>query len=209
MTKAGQIEAAFRKLALLPNCEIALQQAISSIQLIDSNGTGNRPKNFSKADKKVTLAELKKLSDLANKLADHIEGLHEPAITTMLNWGCRVSLVKDLRSTATKAVFSYDQIDTLLPIFVDPSMLKKDEGGRRENTRAKAVCEILAYHYKQVTGSKPTLIRDGMSDDSTPKGPFFSLVEEIFKIVGLKESTEYYANLAIEGQSRNNLEKND
>jgi len=207
-SKAEQIEAAFRKLTLPPDCEVALQQAVKHIETIDSTGTGNRPKNFSKADTKVTEAELKKLSDLANKLADHIEALHEPAITVMLDWSVRIRLVGDLRSTANKASFSHAQIDTLLPILADPSMLKKDEGGRRENSRAKAACEMIAYHYKRLTGSKPTLIRDGMSDDSSPKGPYFTLVEDIFKVVGLKESTEHYAKLAIEGQSKNNPVKN-
>jgi hypothetical protein len=207
-TEAEQIEAAFRKLTLLPDCEVALQQAIMHIESIDSNGKGIRPKNFSNADRKVTEAELKKLSDLANKLADHIEALHEPAITVMLDWSVRIRLVGDLRSTANKAAFSHTHIDALLPILADPSMLKKDEGGRRENGRAKATCEIIAYHYKRLTGSKPTLIRDGMSDDSSPKGPYFTLVEDIFKVLRLKESTEYYANLAIQGQSKNNLLKN-
>jgi hypothetical protein len=207
-TRAEQIEAAFRKLTLLPNCETALKWAINSIEDIDSNGNGNRPKNFSKADAKVTEAELQKLSDLANKLAGHIEALHEPAITVMLDWSVRIRLVGDLRSTAKKAAFSHAHIDTLLPILTDPSMIKKDEGGRRENTRAKAMCEILAHCYKLLTGSKPTLIRDGMSDDSSPKGPFFNLVEDIFKVMGLKESTEHYAKLAIEGQSKNNPVKN-
>ena len=207
-SKAEQIEAAFRKLTLLTDCEVALQQAVKHIEMIDSTGTGNRPKNFSKADTKVTEAELKKLSDLANKLADHIEALHEPAITVMLDWSVRIRLVGDLRSTANKASFSHAHIDTLLPTLVDPAMLKKDEGGRRENSRTKATCEMIAYHYKRLTGSKPTLIRDGMSDDSSPKGPYFTLVVDIFKVLGFKESTEHYAKLAIEGQSKNNLVKN-
>jgi hypothetical protein len=198
LTKAEQIEAAFRKFDLLPDSEMALKRAVENISSINGEGKGTFPKKFSNADVNVTKTELRKLVALSKKLADHIEEMHAPAITVMLDKDFRFKLSAEIRSTAANAESSLKNLDHLLSSLVPPEMLKTDKGGRRENSRAKATSTILAYYYKNLTGLRPTITNDPTHEKSKPKGPFFNLVEEVFRILGLEEKPEHYAVLAAE-----------
>lgn len=196
LTKAEKIEAAFRKLNFLPGREMALKHAIENIASIDGEGKGTFPKKFSNANVEVTKNELRKLAELSKKLANHIEEMHAPAITVMLDKDFRFRLSSEIRSTAANAEYSLKNLDQLLSSLVPPEMLKTDKGGRRENSRAKATSEILAAYYLSLTGLRPTLTNDPTHETSKPKGPFFTLVEEIFKILEIEEKPEHYADLA-------------
>lgn len=209
LTKAQQVEAAFRKVNLLPDSEMALKHAVENISSIDGEGKGTFPKKFSNANAAVTETELRKLVELSKKLANHIEEMHAPAITVMLDKDFRFRFLAEIRSTAANAEYSLKNLDQLLSSLVPPEMLKADKGGRRENSRAKATSEILAYFYIKLTGKRPTLTNDPIHETSKPKGPFFNLVEEVFKILEIEEKPEHYADLATKPYLLANLKKID
>lgn len=81
------------------------------------------------------------------------------------------------------------------------------KGGRPTNVRAKAVSILTAYTYERLTGKRPTLIILTDSDDLSPQGPFYDLTVEVFRILGLKESPEYYARLTWRAWRRNGTRK--
>lgn len=209
LTKAQQIEAAFRKLKLLPDREMALKRAIENISSIDGEGEGTFPKKFSNANVEVTKTELKKLAALCKKLANHIEEMHAPAIIVMLDKDFRFKLSAEILSTAANAEHALKNLDQRLSSLVPPEMLKTDKGGRRENSRAKATSALLAYLYKDLTGLRPTLTNDPIHETSKPKGPFFNLVEEVFKILELDEKAEHYSDQAAKAYPPPNPEKID
>lgn len=77
-----------------------------------------------------------------------------------------------------------------------PEQFREKRAGRPNNFRAKAVAVMTAHGYNQVTGEQPTLtIPSG--DDRTPKGSFFELIVEIFRILELPQSPEHFAKVAI------------
>lgn len=189
MNRREAIEAAFRHLPLLKGKEDALQIAVSMLTNMDNTGLGTLPPKFSAVGRTQTAKELKELARLADTLAEHIDALHEPAILALVNVGLhevRLKLPPTLRDIAKQArQMDLDQVPTALL------------GGKPANKRAHAIADILAYHYRVLTGEEPSRRFDPYSGSAASQGPFIALVTEVFAALGLRENAEHVARAAI------------
>jgi hypothetical protein len=75
--------------------------------------------------------------------------------------------------------------------------VKSSAGGRPVNLRANAVTTITANAFLRLTGRLPTLTITVIDDDLTPLGQFFEVLQEVFDILGLKESAEHCGKRAM------------
>lgn len=182
------IEAAFRRLPLLTGKEDSLRMAVNMLANVDCSGPGTPPPKFSAVGRNQTSKELQKLARLADALAECIDALHEPAILALADAGLevRLKLPSSLRDIAKRA--RQTDLDQL------PAA---PHGGKPTNNRAHAIADMLAYHYHALTGEEPSRHFDPYSDNDTSRSPFVTLVDEMFRAMGLHVNAEHVARAAI------------
>jgi hypothetical protein len=76
---------------------------------------------------------------------------------------------------------------------VMPVKYRFKQVGRPRDVRADAVATITGHTYFMLTGKKPTLTIPVNSDVLTPRGPFFELLTEVFRVLELKQNPEHFA----------------
>lgn len=190
MNRRNAIEAAFRRLPLLKDKESLLQGAVDNLATIDCTGPGVIPAKFKVVGRTRTMNELDKLAKLSEGLAEHIEALHEPAI---LAWAdtefsrVRLELPASLRDIAIRARKAKTSIVPESP-----------PAGKPTDARAHAVATMIEYYYQMLTGKKPTRQFDPYEEKPAIKGPFISLLDEVFKILNLPANTDHIARKVIE-----------
>lgn len=104
----------------------------------------NIPASQSASDK-----ELRDLHKLCGKLADHIEGMHAPAITALSNEGfLAIPMAEKLREMMDGARYAFGACEG------------QEIRGRKPEVEASQVSEIAGSLYQHVTGKRPTITTD-------------------------------------------------
>lgn len=71
-------------------------------------------------------------------------------------------------------------------------------GGRPAKPRALDLAKSLAGNYWQLTGKPPTILVDPIGEGHQAQGDFLRLVDDIFGILQIEGSPEYFAKRSIE-----------
>lgn len=69
--------------------------------------------------------------------------------------------------------------------------------GRKASNHALGLANSLAINFFELTGNKPTLTVDFMTENNAATGLFIRLVDDVFGILGFQGSQEHYAKQAI------------
>lgn len=75
--------------------------------------------------------------------------------------------------------------------------LNPNPRGRKASDHTLGLAKSLAATFFELTGNKPTIAVDFMTDNNPATGPFIRLVDDVFEILGVQGSPEYYAKQAI------------
>ena len=152
----------------LPNGERLDGKAVSdTARLIWAVAEGGReeellPRNLP-AGIKQTEREIAGVIELSRKLADHIEGLHRPAVDALYAEGAHVfEQVSTLRRISEYARHAYPGDD-----------YAADSRGRPKKVEAIEVAHITSGIYERITGAKATFTSDPQTGQVRGKWPEF------------------------------------
>lgn len=121
--------------------------------ILESVSGGGRdeeqPRNRA-ASPNATDKEIRKLHDLCEKLAVHIESLRQPAVTALFNEGLLIfQLLADVKEAQEIARYSFG-----CEIANDESL------GRPKKIQAAGVTEMAGHIYEKISGRRPTFTTD-------------------------------------------------
>lgn len=124
----------------------------------DENLPRNQP-----ATRKMTDDEIRAFHDMAIKLADHIEGLHRPAVAAMFaEGGNPFNLVPQLREAAEIARFAFGMAEVSLK-----------SPGRPKKSDAIYVTEMASFVFNHVSGRRPTFTTHPATGEVSGSWPDF------------------------------------
>lgn len=149
------------------------------------------PKNFVKKPAMVTpelLGLLEKIADLESFLKQ----IHQSTILAIPDKSAR----GNLHSACEQMTHTIN--DALHLLSKNNEEEPQNTGGRPIKFRAFDLAKSLAGNYQQLTGKTPTITVDPISDGNIAKGDFLRLVHDVFEILGVEGSPEYFAKRAIE-----------
>lgn len=149
------------------------------------------PKNFIKKPATVTLELLGLLEKIAD-LESFLTQMHQSTILAIPN----VSARNNLQSACEQMTDTIN--DALQSLPKNNEEEPQNTGGRPIKFRALDLAKSLAGNYQQLTGKAPTITVDPISDGNIAKGDFLRLVYDVFEILGVEGSPEYFAKRAIE-----------
>lgn len=154
----------------------------------------------------VVHSELVKLHD---KLAE-VKTLHSKLhLSTYLNipdqdWPHIVAV----QPMCDKALEILDHAIEALP--EELANLNPKTRGRKASDHTLGLAQSLAINFFKLTGHKPTIEVDFMTENNAATGPFIRLVNDVFRILDVQGSQEHYAKQAIAHlkKQRSQLPKN-
>ncbi|MEP6898694.1 MAG: hypothetical protein ABI870_09200 [Rhodanobacter sp.] len=210
-----RVQEAFNRLPLNKGAEFILQTAVQTITLLVSDQPGPyRPlPAFQRIGRARVAQEVEQVrlyaercatnprkgqADPFRKLSAHLDSLHGTTIDVLADHGLlRQGALDDPARTA------------LLAATVDISGVHRTiPGGRPANLRALGIAKVLAWHYEQVTGKKPTLGKS-QSNASAPDplerllpaySQFVMLLHEILQIACITADAHALATAACEAR---------
>jgi hypothetical protein len=198
--KIAKITAAFQNLTALeaPGSQLSYAASLPHIarQLVQMFSGAAAPNYNQAASRKQTEAELAQLRKSALDLLNAILSLHQPALDALYPqpW-VKENLTRDwglqwhLRMLAICA-FS-----------ADTSNIPETAGkGAPQKRRAAAIAQRVAEYYWGYTGNPPTLRTP--ADGGPAYGPFLSLLQSVFEVLGETASAESQAKAVIQRYRR-------
>lgn len=158
--------------------DIIIEQAAARIYSASKQGQGEQQPRNRPASGKASVAELRKMQDLAARLADHIDGMHAPANSQLMREGLMAGeFVQRLREAQETGQHAASMIEDA------PS-----PRGRPPSVEAAAVTECAANFFHQITGKPPT-----RSVDGGEYGEWIDTLRNIFAVLRISESPEKQA----------------
>lgn len=140
-------------------------------RIIASVENGGRDEELSRArpaSAAATETELRRLHDLCERLADHVEAMHRPAVSALYREGLALfDLVPRLRETADMAKIAYGAHEA-----------PERAPGRRPAVIAPDVTDMAATVFEQITGEPPTYSSD--PDTSRVTGAWPEFLSKVF-----------------------------
>ena len=184
------IEAALRRLPGLPPgeaTEARLRRACDGLAGI-AHHAKDPPTDvpFRRTNRKTARAELDKLANLAEALADHAETLHEPAILALaevhLTRAVVAGFAREVSARARNA---------------DVNHVPETVGRGKEQSRQLAMMVGALCHddFTELTGRRPAIRM--VDDGDKAGGPFLDLLREVFGILAINASAENVARETI------------
>ena len=138
--------------------------------------TSNRPASRDASEK-----ELRAFHDLCGKLADHIEGMRNPAIAALSQEGLIArDLMRTLQAAQETARCAFGMIEDA------PS-----PRGRPPELEAAEVTQMTAVYYRQFTGRVPTFATDPQSNEVS--GAWIDTLRAVFEALGIRASVQSQA----------------
>lgn len=143
-----------------------------SIHARDLAGNNNLP-----ASLKTSERELRKLHDLFEKLADHLEGLHHPAAVTLSRQGFFPILqAENMRSWMQAVRLARSEIDDEV----------SEPRGSSPKVVASEVSELAGRVFREITGERPTLTAHPVTNEVSGAWPEF--LEGVFNALFVRAS---------------------
>lgn len=184
-----KLDAAFRKLKVLPEMELRLGSVIRTLASLAGKDHLRRAPGFLAISRVRAQGELSALMRQSVALADYLDSLHEPVILGLANAGVLVrEWARELRAKAAKA----EKADL-------NGAPDKTPRGRPPKRVAEVVTEYLAENYRVLTGDEPT-ISTKTDWGSKAYGPFLDFVTEVFKILQVRASPEAMVRAVLSGR---------
>jgi len=158
--------------------EIAARQIFTVCELGRADEhVSNRP-----ASNAATAKELKTMRTLCNKLADHIDAMHNPALSELAKGGLFIrDMIPDLRNAAHAAHDVYIEPDDAPP-----------PRSRPPEIEAAEVTTMTAVFYESITGNRPT-----RSVDQGEYGLWLDTLRAVFNVLDIQASAENQAKTHI------------
>ena len=131
----------------------------------------NRP-----ASQSATDAEFRKLHDLCEKAADHLEKIHEPAVSALWREGLSaMEMAGQLRAMMEVTRHAFGSAEG------------RDVKGRQKDIEARGVAMAAGSAYRAITGKRPTIV---VNPDSSKEasGPWIDFVRCIFDVLAIAAS---------------------
>jgi hypothetical protein len=137
------------------------------------------------ASQSATERDLLKLHDLCGKLVDHIEAMHDPAISALANEGfLAIPMAARLREIREVAREAFNECEG------------KEVRGRRPEIEAPHVSEIAGEIYQHITGRRPTFTSDPVTSEISGIWPDF--LRSVFIALHIEASVASQARAASE-----------
>ncbi|QIN60896.1 hypothetical protein SBC1_08750 [Caballeronia sp. SBC1] len=189
-TTRTAIEAAFRKLELLPGVESQISTMTDMLVPLYGGDRHPFPAHLRVKDRKTANLEIDKISSVANKLALLLDDLSEPSIDALADSGLLQIIHHDQLSAILKQVATIARK-------ADLSKAAKTGDRGPANHLAKGIASILAHGFETLTGNVPTLVTP--ADTRQKKySPFITLVGDVFSALNIDAKPEGYAKAAKE-----------
>jgi predicted O-linked N-acetylglucosamine transferase (SPINDLY family) len=157
---------------------MALLLFITSMHASDAELPRNR-----QAALKASQTEMRDLMALCEKLRGHIENMHQPAVSALMDEGAKLfTFASEVAQMAEIAGISIGSIDA-----------KKAAKGAKSKIVAAQVTEMAAHLYEDMTGRHATYTTH--SNDLHPSGPSISgqwltFLKAIFQALNIQASVE-------------------
>lgn len=186
-----EIEAAFRKLKILPPNEWRLNSIVQTLAFIPLGASGKSPRKFRAIGKKAARKELDDVAKTASKLKGLLDDLSQTSILALADAGL------------LQVVHHIDISNRLgsLEVFAkkaDVSGVPEKQGkGQPQNNLVSGVANMIAHNYFTLTGRKPTVSTKNNGVQDIAYGPFFVLVGDIFRAMKIDASPEAAAREAV------------
>ena len=130
----------------------------------------NRP-----ASQSATDAEFRKLHDLCEKAADHLEKIHEPAVSALWREGLSaMEMAGQLRAMMEVTRHAFGSAEG------------RDVKGRQKDIEARGVAMAAGSAYRAITGKRPTIVVNPL--DGEASGPWLEFVRRIFGTLDIDAS---------------------
>lgn len=140
----------------------------------------NRPTSQKKSDD-----ELRKLHDLCEKLASHIEKMHAPAITALSGEGfLALPFSEKVREMQEGARVAFGSVEGM------------DVRGRKPEIEASQLSDIAGGVYKHITGKRPTFTTDPSTGKVSGAWPDF--LKRLFDVLDIRASVAAQARAVSE-----------
>lgn len=137
------------------------------------------------ASQSATDKELRRLHSLCEKLAEHIESMHAPAITALANEGFfAIRVADEMRDIMEGARHAFGACEG------------QEVRGRRPDIEASQVSEIAGLVYQNITDKRPTCTTDPLSGNVSGGWPDF--LQSTFEILLIKASVAAQARTVSE-----------
>ena len=130
----------------------------------------NRP-----ASQSATDAEFRKLHDLCEKAADHLEKMHEPAVAALAREGLSaMEIAGQLRAMMEVTRRAFGEAEG------------QGVRGRQKDIEARGVAMAAGSAYRAITGKRPTIVVNPL--DGEASGPWLEFVRRIFGTLDIDAS---------------------
>ena len=163
----------------LPGADAHVASAIEEIARAIWNGAQwakedaanrNRP-----ASQSATDAEFRKLHDLCERAADHLEKMHEPAVAALAREGLSaMEIAGQLRAMMEVTRHAFGSAEG------------RDVKGRLKDIEARGVAMAAGSAYRAITGKRPTIVVNPL--DGEASGPWLEFVRRIFGTLDIDAS---------------------
>lgn len=140
----------------------------------------------------VVIPELRILLGKAVDLEGYLSQIHQSTILAIPDTTAR----GNLQLACKQIIHAVNDVLQSVPENIEEQ--SSNTGGRTPKFRAFDLAKSLAGNYQQLTGKTPTITVDPISDGNIAKGDFLKLVHDVFEILGVEGSPEYFAKRAIE-----------
>lgn len=213
------IQAAYRKLSVLPEKESLILGKVSFLAQIEKGATGEPPIRYRLAGRAKVRSQLDDVAKAAEKLAEALEGLYAPSIAALADNGF---LQLDVAASKKSKVWVDGQQSHRVKTYRLPELLQElatiartadisavpeEQGkGRLPNNLAKSLGSVLAFDYHSLTGHRPIVSTRNNGVQDVPYGPFFDLVSEVFTILDVQAKPEHIAREAVKEFKERNPE---
>lgn len=149
------------------------------------------PANFTNKPATV-LPELKELSTRSADLLAYLSTIHQSTILALLDTSAR----NNLKSACEQMIKVADA--TLITLNPNgDSSSKANTGGRPRKDRALQLAVSLAGNYQRLTGKRAMIEVDFLQEGSPAVGEFHRLLDDVFGILKVEGSPEFFAKQAI------------
>jgi hypothetical protein len=191
------IEAAFRKLPILPSEEWRLPSVVDGLAGIAEANSKPTPAQPSRAGRAAVREQLDGIAHQCNDLANALASLSQGALDALADAGM-LQIAPGLQTHA--GLQSILRKVSEVAQNANADCLPESANGRQRNYLAGGVAAILAKDYWRLTGKKPTRAnRAKTSRESEEYSPFYELVKDVFLATGIEASPAAYAKEAVAG----------
>lgn len=128
------------------------------------------------ASRTTTDREIEKIKELCGRLAGHIETIHRPAVSALMNQGLMIfSLLDQLRMAEEIAGHAFGYSDAL-----------DESTGRPRKIEAAEVTECTGEIFEFISGKRPTFTTDPLTGEV--HGIWPNVLKDVFKALWIEAS---------------------